>query len=370
MKILYISNGSNFVGAGGMEYHLVDITNWLEAKGVETALAVRKGTYIQRNLLHDRPNVYPLSWTGFNKILSFFQMAKAIRDFSPDIISINRERDIIRVFYVTKCMSFFLKKRPKIVSVFHNVGWKGSFSLEKLDGLIFPNNYIKQGYVPSGARAENKSAVLYHGVHLIKVDPLLKLNPSRPRKYFKEIGFPLIGMIGELRKNQSELIDVAYHLKKRISDFTMAIVGRGTEEEVGSLKRKIDRMGLAKNFIITGGVGREHIPDIFYDLDISVTTNRSEPFGIVFIESLASYTPLIAYDSGGPVEVVEKGGGILVKGGPEEMAGKIYALLSDNELRKSLAIAGRTAAEKYFSVDAMGEQHYNFYLNILKTGSL
>jgi glycosyltransferase involved in cell wall biosynthesis len=358
------------VGAGGMEYHLVDITNWLEAKGVETALAVRKGTYIQRNLLFNRPNVYPLSWTGFNKFLSFFQMAEAIRDFSPDIISINRERDIIRVFYVAKCMSLFLKKKPKIVSVFHNVGWKGSFSLEKLDGLIFPNNFMKQGYVPPGARAENKSAVIHHGVHLTSIDPLLKLNPSRPRKYFKGIGFPLIGMVGELRKNQSELIDVAYHLKKKISDFTMAIVGRGTEEEVSSLKEKIDRMGLAKNFIITGGIDREHIPDIFYDLDISVTTNRSEPFGIVFIESLASYTPLIAYDSGGPVEIVEKGGGILVKGGPEEMARKMYTLLSDNELRKSLAIAGRAAAEKYFSVDAMGEQHYNFYLSILKKGSL
>ena len=250
MKILYISNGSNFSGAGGMEYHLVDITNWLEEKGVETALAVRKGTYIHQNLLRDRPNVYPLSWTGFSKIQSLFQMAKAILDFSPEIISINRERDIIRGFFVAKFMTLFLKKKPKIVSVFHNVGWKGSFILEKLDGMIFPNNYMKKGYVPAGAPGDNKSTVIYHGVHLLKVDPGEKLNPNRPRKYFKDKGFPLIGMVGELRKNQSELVDVAYHLKKKIFDFTIAIVGRGTDDQIRSLKEKIDHRDCQKTSLL------------------------------------------------------------------------------------------------------------------------
>ncbi len=349
-----------------MEYHLIDITNWLQEKGAETALAIRKGTFLHRDLLHDRPNVYPLSWTGGYKIFSFFQFCKAIRDFSPDIISINRERDIIRIFSIAKFMGLFLKKKPKIVSVFHNLGWKGSFSLEQLDGIIFPNNYTKQDYIPIKGNAGVKSTVIYHGIHLPKVNPLEKFNPSRNRRYFKGIGFPLIGMVGELRKNQSELIDVACYLKKKGLEFTFAIVGRGTEKEIRSLKQKIDQSDLAKNFIITGGVDRKYISDIFFDLDLSVTTHRSEPFGIAFIESLASYTPVIAYNSGGPVEILEKGGGILVPGGPEEMADEIFKLLSNHETRKAIGITGRTAAEKYFSIDAMGERHYNFYCEVLK----
>jgi glycosyltransferase involved in cell wall biosynthesis len=366
MKILYISNGSNSLGAGGMEYHLLDIINWLEKKGVETVLAVRKGTFFQQNLLRGRSNVYPLSWTGAGKLLSFFKLAKLIRDFSPDIISINREKDIVRVFYIVKFTSIFLNKKPKIVSVFHNLGWSSRFDLGKLDGIIFPNNNIKQEYIQRNRGAEVKSSIIYHGIHLPKVDSAEKLNPSRERKYFKWIGFPLIGMVGEMRKNQAELIDVACQLKKKIPDFTIALVGKGTEEQVKSLQEKINLCGLAKHFIFTGMIERRFMPDVFHDLDISVTTFRHDAFGMVYIESLSSYTPLVAYNSGGPVEILEKGGGILVNGGPEEMAEKIFDIVSDHELRKSLSITGRTVAEKFFSIETMGEQHYNFYLKTLE----
>jgi len=352
-----------------MEYHLIDVTNWLEGKGVAAALAVRKGTFFQQTLLSGRPNVYPLSWTGAGKIFSFFQAAKAILDFSPDIISINRERDVIRIFFIAKFMSLFLKKKPKIVSVFHNLGWRSFFPLENLDGIIFPNAYIKQDYVAGNGSAEKKSAVIYHGIQLPAIDPAEKLNPARERKYFKGRRYPIIGMVGEMRKNQAELIDVAYHLKKKTPDFTIAFVGRASEEEIRPLQEKIDRLGLSQNFLFTGRVDRKYIPDIFYDLDVSVTTHRVEPFGMVFIESLASYTPLVAYNSGGPVEILAKGGGILVPGGPEEMAEKLFSLISDHALRKSLGMSGRAAAEKYFSIAAMGEQHYLFYVNILKDGS-
>ncbi len=366
MKILYISNGSNFRGAGGMEYHLIDITDWLERKGVETALAVRKGTFIHRNLLAGRSNVFPLSWTGLDKVASFFDVARAVREFSPDIISINRERDIVRILLTLKLLGPFLKKRPKIVSVFHNVGWRTwPFVLSELDGLIFPNNYLKSLYLPDRGAGMN-ATVIHHGIRLPSMNAVEKLDPHRARKYFKGKGFPIIGMIGELRKNQVELVDVAYHLKQQLSEFTITIVGRGNEAEFRLLQEKIDRLNLTKHFILTGNVDRSLIPDIFFDLDVSVTTNRREPFGIVFLESLATYTPLVAYDSGGPVEILEKGGGVLIKGGPEEMADRLFRILSNHAERKALGLAGRAAAEKYFSIDAMGEQHYRFYSDILR----
>ncbi len=366
MKILYISNGSNFLSAGGMEYHLIDITNWMKTKGVGTALAVRKGTVLERDLLAGRPDVYPLSWTGFNKLFSFVQLARAIRGYAPDIISINRERDIIRVLLIALCLRPFLKKRPRLVSVFHNTGWKGAFILPLLDGLIFPNQYMKQVYVKGPGRAAARSVVIHHGIRLPAVDREEKLRSDRERKYFKGARFPLIGMVGELRKNQAELLDAAYHLKKRLPAFTLAIVGRGNVEEIEALKEKAGRLGIAKNIIITGGVERKHMDDIFYDLDVSVTTNRREPFGLVFIESLASYTPVVAYDSGGPVEILEKGGGVLVSGGPEKMAEQLFLLLTDHDRRRSLAQEGRSVAEKHFSIDAMGRQHYEYYRGLLQ----
>ncbi len=366
MKVLYVLNASNFIGIGGMEYHLIDLTNWMESHGVETALAVREGTFAQRTLLQGRPNVHALSWTGIGKIFSFVQVGRLIRDFSPDIISINRERDIIRVFVIAKIMGLFLKKKPKIVAFLQNAGWKRFFVLGKTDGVIFATEYMKQGFLTKNKTAECKSTIIYLGVRVPEIDPVKKMDQKRERKFFKGIGFPLIGMVGEMRKNQTELIDVANHLKKKVPNFTIAFIGRGNDDEIAALKAKIDRLGLTGHFLFTGRVDRELIPDVFYDLDISITTHRAEPFGIAHIESLASYTPLIAYNSGGPAEILSKGGGILVDHGAEEMADRLSTLIQNHELRRSLGYAGRDAVIKYFSIDAMGQKTLDLYKSILE----
>jgi glycosyltransferase involved in cell wall biosynthesis len=365
MKVLYVLNSSNFIGIGGMEYHLIDISNWMEANGVETALAIRKGTFAERTLLKDRPNVYALSWTGFSKLFSFFHVGKLILDFSPDIISINRERDIIRIFFIAKLISTFMKKKPKIIAFLQNSGWKRFFVLGKLDGVIFATEYMKNGFISKNRSAETKSTIIYCGITLPKIDLNEKIRIDRDRRIFKGKGFPLIGMVGEMRKNQTELIDVAYYLKKKIPNFIIALIGRGNDDEIVALQNKIDRFGLTNNFIFTGRIDRERIGDVFYDLDLSISTHRGEPFGIAHIESLASYTPVIAYNSGGLVEILEKGGGVLVDGGPEEMANVLYQVLTDHALRISLGKAGRVAVENYFSVETMGQQTIALYKNII-----
>jgi glycosyltransferase involved in cell wall biosynthesis len=53
------------------------------------------------------------------------------------------------------------------------------------------------------------------------------------------------------------------------------------------------------------------------------------------------------------VKVLQSGGEILVTGGPEELAGHLFRLVSDHEARKAMGLAGRIAAERYFSIDAM-----------------
>lgn len=367
MRILYFLNGSNFTGAGGMEYHLIDITAWMQRKGIETAVAVRKGTYLQTHLLRDRQNIFPLQWTGIAKIVGLFQAGRAILNFAPDVISINRERDIKRVYFITRFLGPFLKMRPKLVAIFQNVGigFGSSFDLSRLDGLIFTNNYTKQEFISGNSRAERKSRIIYYGIPMPEIDPARKIDPGRPRRFFKNAVFPLIGMIGNFRKNQTELIDAAYHLKGKCGDFTIAFIGSGTDEQLRPLKEKIARLGLEKHFLFTGAVDHDRMTDVFYDLDLSVSTNRREAFGIVFIESLASYTPLVTFDSGGPVEILDKGGGVLVHGGAEEMANALCDLILDHEKRMAMGREGRSVAERYFSINAMGEQHNRFYRDLL-----
>ncbi|WP_054693623.1 glycosyltransferase [Geotalea toluenoxydans] len=146
----------------------------------------------------------------------------------------------------------------------------------------------------------------------------------RERRVLKGRGFPVIGMVGELWKNQEELIDAADALRRVFPDITVAIVGGGGTQH---LEEKIARYGLQRNVVLTGRIPRQQIPDLFYDLDLSVSTHRNEGFGIVHLESLAAGTPVVAYNSGGLVEILRRGGGVLVDGVTTDFVREVTALL-------------------------------------------
>jgi glycosyltransferase involved in cell wall biosynthesis len=166
-------------------------------------------------------------------------------------------------------------------------------------------------------------------------------------------------MVRELWKNPEELVDVARYLVDAHPDITIAFIGG--YDGSAPLQEKIDRSGLRKNFVLTGRLDRNLIPDVFHDLDLSVSPHRNEGFGIVHIESPAGYTPVVAYNSGGLVEILCKGGGVLVDGKIEAFANAILYLLGDDEKRKQLGLTGRRVVEENFSIDAMGRNHLSFY---------
>jgi glycosyltransferase involved in cell wall biosynthesis len=77
---------------------------------------------------------------------------------------------------------------------------------------------------------------------------------------------------------------------------------------------------------------RDDIPDLLADLDLFVlASTEPEPYGLVAVEALASGTPVVATDAGGPPEILASahpGAGRLVPPGDvEALAGTIVAAL-------------------------------------------
>jgi glycosyltransferase involved in cell wall biosynthesis len=172
-------------------------------------------------------------------------------------------------------------------------------------------------------------------------------------------------MAGELWKNQEELVEATRILQKNYPNITVAIVGSGYQTTIDRLTTMIKDYGLEKNILLTGRVARSDMPQIFFDLDLSVSTHRNEGFGIVHIESLAALTPVVAYNSGGLVEILHKGGGQLVNGGTAEFARAILDLLHDDARREQLGREGRTVIEEYFSIEVMVDSHRHFYEDLV-----
>ena len=359
MKILYVSNARVSSGA---EDNLYDIATWMKANGHEPVCLVSVDSILARQMAETGIPFHEV----FDKKrrLSLLQrIGKAVIAEQPDIIYINREHNILPTFWATRLVSFRLKKKPKMIAVFHSPTGRYYPGLRKFDGIIVTSEYTGVPFVHKNPGIERLMETIHCGIRLPEVDEVAKKNRNRPRRYFRNRGFPIIAMVGEMWKNQEELVEAAPAMLEAFPDMTLAFVGG--YDEPASLKERIAKLGLQKHFVLTGRLPRTLIPDVFHDLDLSVSTHRNEGFGIVHIESIASLTPVVAYNSGGLVEILRNGGGVLVDGGIREFAQAVVELLSDDEKRFRLGIEGRKVAEEYFSIDTMGKNHLRFYEKIL-----
>ena len=85
-------------------------------------------------------------------------------------------------------------------------------------------------------------------------------------------------------------------------------------------------------------------------------TPDKEHFGIVPVEAMYARTPVLAVDSGGPLESVRDGTtGFLRPQDPDQWAAAIATLLDDAQLRANMGDAGRARVVETFSLAAFAK---------------
>ena len=108
----------------------------------------------------------------------------------------------------------------------------------------------------------------------------------------------------EHRMGLELLLDACYLLKKRGIEFELEIGGKGPLFDV--LNSKIAKLGLARVVQLVGFVPDEDVPRFLSNADLFVLPSIAlEGFGLVILESFACGTPVIAFERGGPQEVLE-----------------------------------------------------------------
>jgi len=144
-------------------------------------------------------------------------------------------------------------------------------------------------------------------------------------------------------------------------DTTLLLLGAGGEE-VGA---QLDMDVVAPGFISDD----QRKAMAYAAADVTVVPSRAETQGIVLMESMACGTPVAAFETGGIGEVVQKGpGGLLA---PAEdvvaMTRNIERLLTDADLRASLAETGRASVEEHYTTRHTAEQYVDIYQQAIKT---
>ena len=214
-----------------------------------------------------------------------------------------------------------------------------------------------------------KAIIIHNGILSDPPPDDAKFHVYREKRFFKGESFPLVGMLGEFFKNQMELVDAVPFLKEEFPNLKVAFVGDTSDSVlVQPLKNKIRRLGLEGDFIFTGRVPRERIPDVFFDFDLSVSTFRNEGYGLAHLESLAAGTPVVAYNEGGVVDILRgEDVGILVDRGPEEFAAAVACLLRDHESRFVMGRRGYDLVQKRFSRTQMARKYIELFQQLTQS---
>ena len=163
--------------------------------------------------------------------------------------------------------------------------------------------------------------------HYTSVDPTLFYPRDRAAEKAKlGISGPLLLSVGALipRKSQSDAIAAA----ERIAGATLLLAGDGPDRK--ALQAMIRGRGLEDRVRLLGNRSPEEIASLMAAADVMVLPSRSEGLANVWVEALASGTPVVTTDVGGAREVIDRPeAGALVPLDPEAIAAAVRAILAD-----------------------------------------
>jgi glycosyltransferase involved in cell wall biosynthesis len=256
-------------------------------------------------------------------------------------------------FYLVFAMSKQLYcKRDKIaVKNFVNLVLTNSkFNLEK----------IKEVYGINGS-------VVYTATDPNKFKPNI-IVPEEIRTIKEGVEWLLFAPVGRLNfsKNVIRLVLATKELLDRGYRFRLVITGKGYLES--KLRELVNKLSIS-SYVMLETVPEDELPYYYAMADIVVYPAINEPFGLSVIEAMASGTPPVVANIGGPSETVINGvTGIHVN--PYEVpsiVNGIMALLDDKNLREEMGRQGRKHVLANFTWERAVDE-YEYYLRKITSG--
>jgi glycosyltransferase involved in cell wall biosynthesis len=170
-------------------------------------------------------------------------------------------------------------------------------------------------------------------------------------------GPPMINFVGRTDRQKAPdlLLRAAKLLTEKTKDFQLQILGSrfygwsepdSYQAELESLAQDLDRMGIAVGR--PGFISRHALPDELRKAHIHVVPSRwDDPCALVTLEGMACGLATVASRTGGTPEIVGDAGFLFERDSVEELAGHLYELVVDGNLRKTMGLKARERAEKF-----------------------
>jgi L-malate glycosyltransferase len=193
-------------------------------------------------------------------------------------------------------------------------------AFKNADAIITVSGALHNKIIDIHPRAEEKLGVIYNMVDTDFFLPApIKRNNEKKLKLFTLASL-------EQTKGIDILIEALSILHSKFpGKFYLSIGGDGKDREL--LRNMCKKRHLDKQVNFLGELNRPQVLAAFHKADVFVLPNRSEAFGVVFIEAMSCGLPVIAGRSGEPETFITAETGLIVTpDDPQELANAIYTM--------------------------------------------
>ncbi|WP_426385937.1 glycosyltransferase family 4 protein [Latilactobacillus curvatus] len=261
---------------------------------------------------------YPIMRRKFFSIIGIFQYAISYLHYSGKLRKLLKECSIDLVYVntiaVLEGVYLYLFSKTPVLWHIHEILTTPkaiykftSFLIGRFDNRVIAiSNATKKHLIDSGFVKSDKVQIIYNGIDNVDVDITKNM---RSELNISEDSF-VFGHVGRVNvwKGQEDFLQASIPLLKKYKKMHILFSGNafpGEEWREEELISKINNNPDIRNRIHYLGYQR-NTDKIFETMDVFITSStRPEPFSMVTIEAMNHSKPVIAYDVGGPAEIVE-----------------------------------------------------------------
>lgn len=350
LKVLYVSTEGRMAGA---ERSLLLLLKHLDSK-VRAILACPAGSDLWNRCrqlgvqCHDLPPLFESGTSSKLRLVKVsLRLLRIIKGIRPDIVHANNlHAAIVCQLAAAMCSTPLIWHARDFPFPHRRWLWK---VCSAGSNRIIAISHAVEGWLADLGVAPGKIDVVHNGIDAFDFGPAAQ-RPPREGFIFANVGQMVAW------KNQGLFLDAARRVHQEVPQAVFWVIGSnvmgrkdGCEEP---LRRKIETCGMSSYVELMNW--RDSMDDLWPRIDCLVHTASHEPFGRVVIEAMAAGRPVVAFDSGGPSEIVAHGrtGMLVPSGSVDALCGAMVRLAHDPQQARLLGQEGRRVVTSMFTAEA------------------
>ena len=335
-----------------------EVTTWMdeieERTGDEFALAIAHHSFLNPVVMRDVINERQAAGKPRIPLLCFVH-GTALKMYAAEKLPGNNDEFPLRFLSMIEAEQIF---DPSCAE--RCVDLCASISNQQIDALIdifpnfprdrvalSPNGYnqkiFKKLSIPVDVYHDRKNVLKTFMTQPYEGSP----HPSVPVEGDFDAVVVFCGKFAGWKRLDALLHAAAIYERSETRSIATLIIGTGPHEDQISLQSlALDKLKLRRTFFL-GPRAQDELSTLFNTADVGCFPSKMEPFGLVFIECMATGTPVIGVNSGGPKDFVTPEVGALI---PEtddqtELVNSLADMIQTAIQKEWKACKGETAAK-------------------------